>query len=570
MSVVRSSLLLLAVLQAGSARLAAQGRTVGEREPNDAPASAQIVRLGDTLTGAIDPRRDLDYFTFDVPAGTLLRIDRTGSYGSATFSRIELNLVDVDGQSSLVWLLEDHDYMAFEYPITYGGRYYLTVRVWDHDDPSPTNWPSPQWTYRVAITGTPIALAPGEPVRPFYASASALRGIAGAPRGGVLALGDEGIQHISPSGSAVVVVPYAALTIPDYWVGDQLVIDGFGHALVDGHTARPEEAVIWQVPLDGGSKRRFAGGPWLSGRTGLLVGPDGDVWVGPTAVAGRPAQLWRLTPFGEIKDSIEVEGLGARALAFSPAGDLHFTGTDGVYRIAQGIAPPQRVIAADSGTSIAGLAFDRGGNIYVVADSAVVLYDADYRLRAGPFARHALLRSLSFATDAAGTPTTSLVGMVAWWKLAEMNPQGVLAAGARVGATLEPVALRDRRPGMVGRFQADTLTFATPVAGATWKVAWGRLPRGLTLDAAGVLSGTPEEHGTFVFDARGRAGERVGYARLTLHIAPQLTAELIAAAVLDPRVAATLDPAIVRSLDVNGNGVLDVADVRAYLRSRPQ
>lgn len=144
--------LLLMGLTATGARAQA-GRLVVDREPNDAVGRAQLVALGDTLKGAIDPSRDLDYYAFSVPAGTIVRLDRSGSYGTPTFSRIELNLIDADGQTSLIWLLEESDQMVLEYAIPTAGRYYLLVRVWDHDDPDESSVPTPQWRYRIALSG---------------------------------------------------------------------------------------------------------------------------------------------------------------------------------------------------------------------------------------------------------------------------------------------------------------------------------------------------------------------------------------------------------------------------------
>jgi hypothetical protein len=61
----------LAVLVCCAAALAAQ--TTPEREPNDAASSATLARLGDTISGTINPR-DVDYFAVDLAAGTQLEL----------------------------------------------------------------------------------------------------------------------------------------------------------------------------------------------------------------------------------------------------------------------------------------------------------------------------------------------------------------------------------------------------------------------------------------------------------------------------------------------------------------
>src|SRR4030081_2990793 len=50
---------------------AQQGARVTETEPNDAFATATVVRLGDTISGFIDRHSDWDYFAVDIPAGKI-------------------------------------------------------------------------------------------------------------------------------------------------------------------------------------------------------------------------------------------------------------------------------------------------------------------------------------------------------------------------------------------------------------------------------------------------------------------------------------------------------------------
>jgi M6 family metalloprotease-like protein len=64
-----------------------------------------------------------------------------------------------------------------------------------------------------------------------------------------------------------------------------------------------------------------------------------------------------------------------------------------------------------------------------------------------------------------------------------------------------------RRAGSVGAPYADTLRAQNPTGTpASWSVAEGSLPPGLTLDGAGIIRGTPTTLGTYRFSARAAAG----------------------------------------------------------------
>lgn len=61
-----------------------------------------------------------------------------------------------------------------------------------------------------------------------------------------------------------------------------------------------------------------------------------------------------------------------------------------------------------------------------------------------------------------------------------------------------------RRPGVVGVAYADTLRATTTSGTVTWSLKEGQLPRGITLDQSGRISGVPDSAGTYraVIDAR--------------------------------------------------------------------
>jgi hypothetical protein len=62
-----------------------------EREPNDGLSRGNSISFGDTVWGTIDPAGDLDYYCFDVPAGTKVTLDINAFVeGSAFNSYLQL------------------------------------------------------------------------------------------------------------------------------------------------------------------------------------------------------------------------------------------------------------------------------------------------------------------------------------------------------------------------------------------------------------------------------------------------------------------------------------------------
>ncbi|MGD0608399.1 MAG: Ig domain-containing protein, partial [Streptosporangiaceae bacterium] len=106
--------------------------------------------------------------------------------------------------------------------------------------------------------------------------------------------------------------------------------------------------------------------------------------------------------------------------------------------------------------------------------------------------------SLSADGNLTGTPTA--VGTAAFTvKVTDANTQSAtqaltitISAGVTYTSTAPP-------PGIVGAAYTDTLTATGGTTPYTWSVNAGTLPAGLTLSAAGVLSGTPTTAGSTTF-----------------------------------------------------------------------
>jgi hypothetical protein len=103
----------------------------------------------------------------------------------------------------------------------------------------------------------------------------------------------------------------------------------------------------------------------------------------------------------------------------------------------------------------------------------------------------------------------------------------------------------------------------------------GALPPGVTLvESSGVLIGVPTDSGSFDFSVRGVSSSRTGSGRFVLQVAGvgvgDVTSDDVADAVLGD--SAAVSDSVAASMDEQGNnnGILDVGDLRAYLRATGQ
>lgn len=109
----------------------AQGRSILEVEPNDAAPSATIARLGDTISGTVNPD-DVDYFAVTLEAGTQLELVAA----RVPFCR-DFALLDPDGNRIAFGdCMDSIDTLRVTIPTA--GRY--LIRVTEFDD-APTVQP---------------------------------------------------------------------------------------------------------------------------------------------------------------------------------------------------------------------------------------------------------------------------------------------------------------------------------------------------------------------------------------------------------------------------------------------
>lgn len=531
-------------------RRAAQA-TVTESEPNDTLTTADPVALGDTVSGTIDPAGDVDYFVITLTAGTWLDLDVDASQiGSPLDAVMALFAAD----TTMLAYSDDADGLDphIRYMVTTTGTFWIGIAGYNG---------GPEYTYELKI-GT-VVPGPGDPTSLYATGLGYPVGLAADASGNLFTVDENSYRllRIAPDGSVSTYVTLQSVGSPP-----EVVVDGFGDLLTTGWDNWG--AAIFRVSGRDGSVTRFASTP--STVTALTIGADGDVW------AASGYSILRFDPVGALKDSVNV-GMAVRDLAFSPAGELHFTnGYDTVYKLAGTTFRP--VITANP--YVETLAFDRDGYLYVANGylGQIALYDPSYHRVGDTFASSNLggPLSLAFARAADGSMTSRLFAANAGYNLSppyaggivEMNPAGMRAVGMRIGIDLLRLAAAPLNAGVIGEDYLDTLQLAQPASGQVrWSVSHGSLPVGLSLGASsGIISGVPEDSGQFTVSVRADVGTRFGLGSYTIVVDKPTVST--ADAINDLLGAGVLTAARERYLDLQGNhnGRYDVGDLRAFLR----
>ena len=431
--------------------LSAAGRstalaTITETEPNDAPATATSVALGDVASGNIDPTGDVDYYAFDVTAGTYLILDVDASRSGSPLDPI-LWLYAPDGTTELAF---SDDYNGLdshiEYAISTTGRYYAAITDYYGSGGS-------GFFYSLQFTTRPTG--PGDPTTLFATGLDGPLGSAAGPAGELYVTDYNSLRllKVSPAGAVSTLAAFSNV------VPIHAVLDGFGNLLVTVENQDFTSGAVYRVTLTG-QVSTFATG--LHVAAAITAGPDADVWVLDT---GRQ-KLYRYSPFGVLQDSVDVAATGVdevdAGLAFSPAGVLHMSNSnDRVYKIDGGA--PQLVISG--ALYLEGIAFDRDGYLYVANGylGTVQLYSPTYELVSDPFAGSNLggPTSLVFGRDGTGAMTSRLLATNYGYNLqppyvgsiVEMNPAGMRAPGSRIGIDAVDVAINAAADHLLGGAQ---------------------------------------------------------------------------------------------------------------------
>jgi streptogramin lyase len=538
--------------------------TVVESEPNDSASKANVVMLADTATGTINPAGDVDYFALDVPAGTTLGLDvnaaRAGSSLDAT-----LTLIGTDSTTVLAFNDDFNGTDSYiEYTVGTAGRYFVLIASYDGSGGA---------AYTYALSFGVVLPGPGDPTTLYASGLGAPYGMAAGPAGEVYVADPDSLRllRVAPNGQVTVLASFTSTT--ELPIG--VVVDGTGDVLVSTVDTGFTHGKI--VRLGGNQRSTFASD--LESGAAITIGPDGDVWV-IDPVAGL---LRRYDPAGGPKGSTSLSAVGNVAfemgLAFSPSGDLYLSNAyDAIYKVVSGV--PQSVYQGSP--YLEGIAFDKDGYLYVGNgfEGRMILLDPNLQPVNDPFARSHLGGPIqvAFLRDAGGAMTARLLADNVGYHLTppyvggivEMNPTGMRASGFRIGIDLLRVANATLRDGVVGADYADTLRLTTAPGPVTWSLFSGTLPPGLTLSAAGELSGVATQGGGFTFAVRADAGGQSGYKAFAVTITvPSVSVDAASQHLLG---GAQLDPALQRYLDLQGNkdGRFDVGDFRAFLRANGQ
>ena len=124
----------------------------------------------------------------------------------------------------------------------------------------------------------------------------------------------------------------------------------------------------------------------------------------------------------------------------------------------------------------------------------------------------------------------------------------------------------ERRAAVMGAVYADTVRATGGNEVFDWRLTSGALPAGVTLEASGVVRGTPATSGSFRFTATAASDDLTAQREFTLVVSkPALAANAVLDALLGGSARLSADERSFLDLLGNHNGRLDVGDVRAWL-----
>jgi hypothetical protein len=400
-----------------------------EQEPNDAPASASPVAIGDSAVGELcsadaNPAGDVDYWAFTGRAGTTIELDvdahgllvdpALALYASDGITQVAFN-DDADGTDP-----------RLQYSITATGTYYAAVFSLTEPGGNPfpytlhvrpvTPGPGDPITIRAEHLGQPLGLAFGSTGDLFVSDLVGNRVVRVSRQGAVTTFG-SGIR--SPTGIA---------------------FDAFGGLLV----ASPDG--VYRVTPQGQTTRFLSDvgfAVWVS------VGSDGRIWV--TDLLDRSLRRYSAAGRFETKFTlVSIGGFGPGPLAIGPSGEPYFSNGTEIWKLTSD--GPRRVLG--SPFVMWGFAFDVTGRIYAPAPAAgrLLAFEASGATRADPYAvgpdapiAVAFARDETGATLARLFATDRLIGQVI-----EVNPEGVPDSGLPLGTVPPPFSLEVAAQALLG------------------------------------------------------------------------------------------------------------------------
>jgi len=381
-----------------------------EREPNDSPATATRIAIGDSGTGEIcpvveRPTGDVDYWAITAQAGTTLDL----AVDAASFGFVGdpiLALYAPDGTTRLAF---NNDFIGsdsrLQFSITTTGTYYATVaNVLGFGDP-----------FRYTLHVGTIVPGPGDPIT---VRAENL----GIPLG--LAVGNTGDVFVSDVSGGRVLRISAENRVTTFATGIpspvSVAFDASGQLLVTSLAGG-----VYRVTPQGQATRFITDGIfpfWIA------VAPDGRIWI--TDLGNRSVRRYSAT--GQFETSFDAIGIGQSGpgpLAIGPSGEPYVSNGTEIWRLRNGRF--ERVLAGQS--LIWAFAFDVAGNIYAPLPTAgtLKLFDSTGVVLADPFAVGPdAPQAVAFGRDATGATLARVFAIDPQvGRLFEINPAAVRQRG---------------------------------------------------------------------------------------------------------------------------------------------
>ncbi len=130
---------------------------VAEKEPNNDLPQAQLIEIGCTIQGSINPNVDVDYFQFDAKKGQSIQFLCQGSSLDSLFEP-ELRLLNAAGKMLAIQRAVENGDLALDFTYPEDGRYFLRLCQFGHVFGSPNHY------YRLTIRSGPWIEAAYPPV----------------------------------------------------------------------------------------------------------------------------------------------------------------------------------------------------------------------------------------------------------------------------------------------------------------------------------------------------------------------------------------------------------------------
>ena len=524
-----------------------------ETEPNDTRETATPIGTGVTH-GAVDPRNDVDYLVVQLPGNASVWLEMRDDFYDY------FALLDASGNTVRTSYRDPGQPRpkTLFLNTTSAGTYYVMIRqYWPVQNP-PTD-PSPHRTYSLTIRA--LQPGPGDPTTTRVSGADAIGKLVAGDDGDLFVLDgfDGNVLRIRGSAAPVMIGGSSA---------SDMALDGFGDLLLPQNSAvyGPCGACIVRLSPASGELTRF--GTASASYFAVTIAPNGDVWA---AHHDDEPGVTHFDPDGNVIAEHPTGGFYVGRMAFSPAGALHVTSEEFVYRME---ADGGFVLVYTADAPMHGITFDAAGSMYLSTwDIGLLKVSSSYELVGAPFAMSNLIPSGSsaFLRSATGGMTSRLVASGPATQtdngprnalMVEVNPAGVTAPGLRIGTDFEPEFESALGWARVG--DAYQAALAASIAG-TWTLTAGTLPPGLDLASSGQLTGTPTATGHFDFTvtlttSSGRAFDEP----LAMWVLPTLddaARHLLGDARFDGDLELALDAI------GNSNGAYDLGDLRAYVQS---